>query len=204
MDVRGKLVQIEWDDKALESFYTLRKLASSELVLSLPDFSLPFHLYTDANDYAYGTVLIQYFVDDICILGYFSKSYTLAQRKYAIIEKELLVIVRAIEFFNPVLYGREFTVWSDHLPLSYIFTMKNPAKRLERWIEKLWIYSFVIKYIPGNENTIADYLSRMRDENEVNTDPNEDFHDVIVAAIDCAEVECTIQEEDSTIDTTTW
>ena len=185
--VRGKAVDLVWNEKALESFYELRKLASSALTLALPDFSQPFHLYTDASDYAYGAHLTQYKGNEMEELGYFSKSYTLAQRKYATNEKELLVIVRAIEFFHPLLYGRNFTVWSDQLPLSYIFTMKNPSKRLGRWIEMLWMYDFVIKYIPGKENTIADYLSRMRDENEVNTDPNEDFNDVLVASIEEAD-----------------
>jgi len=48
------------------------------------------------------------------------------------------------------------------------------------------MYDFTIKYIKGEENIIADFLSRLLDENIVN-DEDGDFEDVLIAFLDHSE-----------------
>ena len=184
--VNGKLVPIVWTQPAIESFEKLREIISSDLVIGTPDFEQPFELTTDASGHAYGAVLEQMRADKKIVVGYFSKSYTSTQNRYSTSEKELLAIIMSIEHYHTFLYGRKFTVWTDHQPLTFLINKKDPHKRLERWIMRLWMYDFVIKYKPGNENIVADALSRLGEDSPI-TDENkncgEDYFDVLVAAI---------------------
>jgi hypothetical protein len=152
-------------------------------------------LHTDACKYACGAYLSQTNeVGEEKIIGFFSKSFTSAQRNYGGSEQEWLAVILAIEFFHIYLYGRHFTVWSDHLPLTYTLHKTNAAPRLARWLTRLEMYDFTIKYIKGEENIIADFLSRLPDENIVN-DEDGDFEDVLIAFLDHSEGDNTEQPE---------
>lgn len=71
-----------------------------------------------------------------------------------------MAIVRAIDHFKLYLYGRQFKVVSDHQPLKWLFTVRDPAARLARWLISLEKYSFTISYKQGSKNGNADALSR--------------------------------------------
>ncbi|CAF0753588.1 unnamed protein product [Brachionus calyciflorus] len=55
---------------------------------------------------------------------------------------------------------------------------------LEKWLLRVSIYDFVIEYIPGQKNTIADSLSRLPDENQPNLVPEENYLDNLVAIVE--------------------
>ena len=48
-----------WTDACQEAFEKLKVVVSSEPVLRLPDFELPFEVHTDASDKAISGVLVQ-------------------------------------------------------------------------------------------------------------------------------------------------
>jgi hypothetical protein len=50
-----------------------------------------------------------------------------------VLEEELAVIVWGIKHFRPYLYGRKFKIISDHKPLMWIMSVKDPGSRLLRW-----------------------------------------------------------------------
>ncbi len=140
---------------------------------------------TDASEKAYGGHIFQLKNGAELSLGYHSKTYTEAQKKYSAGEKELLAIVSCTEHFHYFLFGRHFQVFSDHMPLTFLLTKTNPSKRLQRWLERLSSYSFTILYKPGKENLVADALSRVYDDEElVPVAPSDEDYDSIVAAID--------------------
>ncbi len=66
-----------------------------------------------------------------------------------------------VEHFHLYLYGKEFTLVTDHKPLETIYGKKNAksSARVERWVLRLQPYSFKVVYKPGATNP-ADYLSR--------------------------------------------
>ena len=45
-----------------------------------------------------------------------------------------MAIVKAREHFKHYLYGKHFTVISDHQPLRWLLTVADPAARLARWL----------------------------------------------------------------------
>ena len=80
---------------------------------------------------------------------------------YSTIELELLAIVWSTKYFRPYLYGRKFTILSDHKPLQWLFNINDPGSRLLRWRLKLAEYDYQITHISGTQNTVADTLSRI-------------------------------------------
>ena len=64
------------------------------------------------------------------------------------------------------MYGRHFTLQTDHKPLQHIFsehreTPKVASNRLLRWAMILASYNYTIVYQKGRENCPADALSRL-------------------------------------------
>ncbi|CAF3533447.1 unnamed protein product [Rotaria socialis] len=69
-------------------------------------------------------------------------------------------MVWCITKLRPYLYGREFTLITDHHPLCWLNKQSSKNGRLDRWSLQLQEYSFDIKHTPGSLNCVADCLSR--------------------------------------------
>lgn len=158
---KGRAIDVN-DPEYQQCFQTCKTLLTNEPILQYPDFSRPFHLTTDASNVALGAVLSQPFKGSDKPLAYASRTLNDSERKYSAIEKELLAIVWAVAYFRPYLFGRHFTVYSDHRPLQWLFAIKEPSSRLFSWKTKLQAYDFDIIYKKGCLNVAADALSRIQ------------------------------------------
>jgi transposase InsO family protein len=178
----GKYV-LPWTAAQISQFEIMKQATSDSLELYHPDFRFHMNIRADASDKGYGGYVFQDIEGKRQVLGFHSKTYTRAQRNYSAGERELLSIYKLIEVFHTILFGRHFTVYTDHLPLTFLFSKAEPSKRLQRWFENLAIYSFTIKYIPGKENIVADALSRLYDDEDSpeTAFSDEDFNDIILA-----------------------
>ena len=95
-------------------------------MLIYPDFKETFKLETDASDEGIGAVLSQKRDGEWKSVAYWSRRLTKAERNYSTTEKEALAIVGAIEHFRVYLYGEEFLVCTDHQPLKWMLSVKEP------------------------------------------------------------------------------
>ena len=124
-----------------------------------------FVLLSDASNIGVGATLEQRNeLNNKRIVGYFSKKWNSAQQNYSTSEQEFFAIILALEHFDYFLRGRETIVVTDHQPLVSMMMSKNPKGRLSRWIWRLLEYNITIQYLPGDQNVIADYLSRIEGE----------------------------------------
>jgi hypothetical protein len=96
------------------------------------------------------------------IIAYASQNFNKHELKYATIEKEAAAILWAIKLFQPYLSGARFKVKSDHAPLKWLAQCQNATGRIARWQMRLREHSGFegIEYLKGNENCLADGLSR--------------------------------------------
>ena len=91
-------------------------------------------MYTDASGYAYGGTLAQKTEDNKeYVVGYFSRLFKGAELNYTITEKECMAVVICVKYWHIYLYGKEFTIITDHSALKWILTIKDPQGRKARW-----------------------------------------------------------------------
>jgi len=155
-----KETPFSWNKEQQHAFTLLKEALCNEPILQYPNFSLPFILTTDASNYAIGGVLSQKHDNGDLPIAYASRVLNPAEGNYSTIEKELLAITYCTNHFRPYLYGRKFTLITDHQPLTWIHKVKDPTSRLMRWRLKLEEYDYEVTYKCGTMNKNADALSR--------------------------------------------
>ena len=130
----------------------------------------------DASPYGLGTVISHTIREDKKPVAFASRSLMPAEKTYSQIEKEGLAIMFGLEKFSLYLWGRQFTLFTDHKPLMQIFGPKQSipvqtASRLQRWALQLSAFNYDIKYHTSKANANADALSRLPlKENELKGD----------------------------------
>lgn len=165
-----------WDKECESAFNKIKSILISADVLTHYDPRKPLFVTCDASARGIGGVLSQKCEcegDSRCPHGdggerpvvYVSRALTSAEKHYSQIEREALAIVFCLEKLHQYLYGRHFTLRTDHKPLVTIFGPKQGipamvASRLQRWAIKLTAYTYDIEYIASKQNG-ADGLSRL-------------------------------------------
>ena len=119
-----------------------------------------FVLDTDASDYGIGVVLSQEQEGMEKVIAYSSRALTKSERNYCVTRKELLAVVYFVKYFRMYLYGRKFTIRTDHGALKWLFGFKDPAGQVARWIQTLAEYDLGIQHRPGHRHGNADAMSR--------------------------------------------
>ena len=156
-----------WEERQDRSFQEAKKLLATSDVLTHYDPRKPLVLSCDASPYGVGAVLSHRMPDDTeQPIAFASRSLSPTERKYAQLDKEALAIIFGVKRFHQYLYGRNFSILSDHKPLQYLLgeTRGIPAMasaRIQRWALTLSAYSYSISYKPGAAHANADGLSRL-------------------------------------------
>ena len=92
--------------------------------------------------------------------------------RYSINELELLGVVWSTEHFKCYLYGKPFTVITDHRTLLSIMresrANKSYISRLARWVDRLLPFDFTIDHIIDSKMGLIDYISREPQQKAVN------------------------------------
>ena len=161
--------QSEWKsgplpEEARQAFEALKENLTRAPVLAFPRTTGEFQLYTDASggvdgsEGAFGAALIQIQDGKKRVIAFASRKLQRHETNYSAFLLEQAAVVFGVEHFRQYLVGRKFTLFTDHKPITNL--SKIHKKTFSRFTEILHDFNFEIRYVPGKENTVADYLSR--------------------------------------------
>ena len=172
--------------RALQAFENIKKMLTTRPLLRYPDYSRPFHLFSDAATGSANQVKedivsanipesgqtpevqpggVGCFLgqeDDkgqMYVIGWGGRGLKKHEAAYSAFHLEHLAAVFALEEFQHIIRGHPTTLHMDHQPLTALSSMKQ--KSLLRLQEKiLEQQNLTLEYTPGPLNGTADMMSR--------------------------------------------
>jgi hypothetical protein len=76
----------------------------------------------------------------------------------------LLAAIKFTRQFKYYLFGREFTIRTDHHSLIWLTNFKHPQNQIARWLEELSQYNMRVVHRAGKKHFDADGLPRDIDD----------------------------------------
>ncbi|KAG0435914.1 Transposon Tf2-9 polyprotein [Dictyocoela muelleri] len=146
--------KIQWKDLHTEMYMKILKDLKKTPILKYPYPTQDFILETDASDRAIGAVLKQ----NDGIVGFYSHKFSSSEERYTSMEKEALGILKSMEFFKPYVIGNKIVIYIDNRNLLF---NSDLSKRVQRWKLLLEEFNYELKRIEGENNKIADTISRI-------------------------------------------
>jgi len=186
-----KNVEFKWGPEQQESFQKIKELLTKPPVLVMPNNYDLFMLFSDTSKIACGGALYQKQLEIPRLVAFHSKCLPDSAKRYTISELELTGMMCNISAFKQMLLQVDFEVYVDHSALVHIIKAKTePATiRIQKLLEKLRRYSFVVLFQKGKDMQVADFLSRHPD-NDL-----DDPHEVIPIAFSTRELSHIVGKE---------
>ncbi|XP_035900492.1 uncharacterized protein K02A2.6-like [Anopheles stephensi] len=175
--------EFKWTAECQKSFERFKEILSSDLLLTHYDPSKDIIVSADASSVGLGATISHRFPDGrVKVIQHAARALTKVEMNYSQPDREGLAIVFAVTKFHRMLFGRKFTLQTDHQPLLRIFGSRKgiplyTANRLQRWALALLLYDFTIEYVATDKFGNADILSRLMNRHEK---PEEDY---VIASI---------------------
>nr|VZI11278.1 unnamed protein product [Spirometra erinaceieuropaei] len=158
----GPKGSLELTGEALTAFEGIKNSLADATLLTHPAPEAQLSLMVDASTVAVGAVLQEHLAGLTQPLAFFSKKLLPAETCYSTFGHELLAIYLAVKHFGHSLEGRDFTVFTDHKPLT--FALRSHTDKLNRreirQLDYISQFTSDIRHIDGSRNEVADALSR--------------------------------------------
>ena len=118
------------------------------------DQDLPVSIETDASQSGLGAVLLQ----EGRPVAFMSKALTNTQSRYSKIEREILGVVTGVEHFHQYLFGKQFTLYTDHKPIENLVLkpLVDTSPRIQRLMLQLSQYHMKVQYKAGKHLLLLD------------------------------------------------
>ena len=153
--------EVTWTAEMVDTFVTLCGKLCDVCVLTIPTMSDQFQLQTDASGLGFGGVLNVVRDGKEMPVAFYIRQLRGAEKRYSATELEVLAVVAAIHHFLPYLFGRHFSVVTDHQALKALITTTPLNRHLQDWALKLQNFDFSVLYKAGKENGMrTGYLAR--------------------------------------------
>ena len=155
---------LDWCTEYNTTFKNIIKMVSEIAQKKHFDQHLDTRIVCDASITGLGAALKQHSPEGWVAVAHASHFLNSLEEKYSVNELELLGVVWAIERFKYYLYGKHFTVITDHQALISALNASERSKtsrcRLTRWNDRLIPFHFDIKHLAGYKMRLIDYMSR--------------------------------------------
>ena len=123
----------EWTEIHDNALKSIKERLTSDTVKDYFDPNKEIEVVVDASPVGLGAMLTQcgkHGVTPPRVVSYASRSLTDVEQRYSQIEREALAVMWATERFHLYVYGKQFTVITDHKPLERIYN--NPGSKPPR------------------------------------------------------------------------
>ena len=120
----------------------------------------PFVIQCDPSDKAIGSMLAQWHDNQLRPIMFGGRVLTDVEQRYATIDKESLACYFALKRCEIYILGCDFIVYTDHKPLLCLSALKDVLNKRFRWIQYMESLGTRLKYLPGNQNVVADFITR--------------------------------------------
>lgn len=155
-----KVTEWSWSDECKQAYDTLVTHITSSPILAYPDFARTFYVTTDASGHGIGAVLTQIHNNVHRPIAYYSRCLNKAEQKYPIYDLEGLAIKCALVKWKFYLIGYDVVVRTDNKPVLSLLKSNECDGRIARYLASIMDFNVTFEYLPGKQNTFADFLSR--------------------------------------------
>ena len=162
--LKGKKNEVVWTDEATEAVTETKRALLDACHRFAWDPKRPSRVTTDASGVGVGATLEQK-IEGIgwAPIAFWSRKMSDAEKRYSVTDQEWLAVVEAVtQHWRHYLKGIRFLLRTDHSPLRQLRRNKGEdfSNRQLCWFERLSEFCFEVKHLPGQNNKIADALSR--------------------------------------------
>ena len=161
-----KRARFAWTTEHDQAFNTLEMRRTTATILTIHDQERPTIVDCDASGSALGAVLSQIADGQERVVAFASRTLNPTEVNYSITKREMLAAIYALKQFRQYILGVHFTLRTDHEPLRYLQSLKDPPAQMGRWLDRLQDYTFTVKHRPGSHHGNADGLSRQSNDTE--------------------------------------
>ena len=161
---------LTWTAAATQAFEELKRRFTTTLeeggILMEWQAGKPARMETDASSWAMGGQLMQEDENnDFRPVAYFSHKLTRTERNWSTFDKELGAVIRGLREWAPELRSApEIEVVTDHKTLQYFQNQEPRTEKQIRWKDELDAFPLRWTYRAGEENLVADALSRKEND----------------------------------------
>lgn len=180
--------EFSWGEDQQAAWEAMLKSLVHAPMLHFPDWNKRFYLSLDAAPEGVSAVLFQ--MQDaeedknwehgdnrfwslhqqpvrVNIIAMQSRATKIHERNgYSQNKLETLALKFGLERMRYYLLGRDFTVFSDHRALVWMFSKVKTNRTLAGWMDEILEYSFHVVHLPGVRNVLNDILSRIWPKDE--------------------------------------
>ena len=122
---------------------------------------IPFTIKCDASEHTIAATLNQGGQP----VAFHSRTLTLTELRYPIVEKEAEAIIAAVRKCSHYLHGQKFLLITDQRAVAYMFNPQRIGKiknmKLQIWRSESGNFNYEIIHKPGKDNVIPDTFSRV-------------------------------------------
>ena len=150
----------QWYPQAQNTFNSLKEALYTAPFPGLPATRGEVHRRHWCQQVGIGGVLSQVQDGSKRVVAHFSKPLSKAERNYCVTRRELLAIVKTLEYFHKQLHGHEFHLTTDHSILTCLLNFRNLKEQMARWVQHLHEYNITSEHCQDLKHTNAENLSR--------------------------------------------
>ena len=146
-----------WNGTTTITFLHLKHIMTNPSLLALPNLHKQFVVEIDASSRGIRAVLMQ----EGHPIAFISKPFGPKQQTLSTYERELMVILLAVTKWQHYLWGKHFTIRTDHISLKCLLEQKVTCPSQHVWLAKLLGFDYEIEFKKGKDNFATDALSRV-------------------------------------------